>query len=226
MPLRQICPINKSRPWLVIALIFVVALLNYFDRQSLSIVAPKMQADLHLSDRQYGHIISLFLMASAFAYMLSGLIVDRLGVRKSMAAFVGLWSLAEASTAFTRSMLTLGIARFALGLGEPGLWVAAPKAVMETLPKRHHSLAVGLYTTGATVGAVVAVPTILLITAHFPWRNIFIVDGIAGLLWLPLWCLLYRPGQRTTKEQTAAPSNAFRTLFGRRRFGSLWSLAE
>jgi ACS family hexuronate transporter-like MFS transporter len=205
---------NKSRPWIIVALIFLVALLNYFDRQSLSIVAPKMQAELHLGDRQYGHIVSLFLLASAFAYALSGIVVDKLGVRKSMVAFVGLWSVAEACTAFTRSMLTLGIARFALGLGEPGLWVAAPKAVMETLPKRRHSLAVGLYTTGATVGAVVAVPTILLITAHFPWRYIFIVDGIAGLLWLPLWWLIYRPDQTTTEQQTT-PANAFRGLFGR-----------
>ena len=185
---------NRSlRPWIIVALMFLVALLNYFDRQSLSIVAPRMQAALHLSDRDYGHIVSLFLMASAFAYALSGFLVDRLGVRRSMALFVGVWSLAESSTAFVHSMLTLGIARFMLGLGEPGLWVAAPKAVVETIETRRHSLAVGLYTMGATCGAVIAVPTILLITAHHPWRIIFLIDGMAGLLWLPLWWMLYRP---------------------------------
>ncbi|SEF60147.1 MFS transporter, ACS family, hexuronate transporter [Bryocella elongata] len=197
---------RSIRPWIIVVLMFVVALLNYFDRQSLSVVAPRMQAALHLTDRQYGHIISLFLMASAFAYALSGFIVDRLGVRASMTLFVGVWSLAESCTAFVHSMFTLGIARFLLGLGEPGLWVAAPKAVVETIETRRQSLAVGLYTLGATCGAVIAVPTIMLITTHYPWRSIFLVDGIAGLLWLPLWWLIYRPRFPSTTRQQRQPT--------------------
>lgn len=181
----------RSR-WIVVALLFVVALINYFDRQSLSVVAPRFQAELHLSDTGYGHVVSLFLLASAFAYALSGFISDALGTRKSMALFVGWWSLAEAATAFATSTLQLGAARFCLGLGEPGLWVAAPKAVGEVFDKRHRGLAIGIYTMGATVGAVVAIPTIAAVTAHLPWRSIFLIDGAAGLLWLPFWLVLYR----------------------------------
>src|SRR5665213_2229097 len=145
---------------MIVALLFVVALLNYFDRQSLSVVAPRMQAELHLSDIGYGHIVSLFLLASAFAYALSGFVSDAIGTRKSMALFVAFWSLAEAATAFASSIFLLGLVRFCLGLGEPGLWVAAPKAVGEMLEKKQRSLAIGIYTMGATVGAVGAMPTI------------------------------------------------------------------
>jgi ACS family hexuronate transporter-like MFS transporter len=79
----------------VTALISVVALVNYFDRQSLSIVAPRFQAELHLTDAGYGHVVSLFLLASAVAYALAGLLSDWIGTRASMALFVGWWSAAR-----------------------------------------------------------------------------------------------------------------------------------
>lgn len=193
------------RRWIVVALLFVVALVNYFDRQSLSVVAPRFQAELHLSDAGYGHVVSLFLLASAFAYALSGFVSDALGTRKSMALFVGWWSLAEAATTFATSTLQLGAARFCLGLGEPGLWVAAPKAVGEVFDKRQRGLAIGIYTMGATVGAVVAIPTIAAVTAHLPWRSIFLIDGAAGLLWLPFWLLFYRNQAVVAEPVTAKP---------------------
>jgi ACS family hexuronate transporter-like MFS transporter len=179
-------------PWVVVALLFLVGLINYFDRQSLSVVAPRIQAELHLSDGGYGHVVSLFLLASTFAYALSGFVSDALGTRASMALFVGWWSLAEAATAFATSTLQLGLVRFCLGLGEPGLWVAAPKAVGEVFPKRQRGLAIGIYTMGATVGAVIAIPTIAAVTSRLPWKSIFLIDGAAGLLWLPLWFVFFR----------------------------------
>lgn len=187
-PLRRIrFNLSGQRRWLIVGLISLVALINYFDRQSLSIVATRFQAELHLSDEGYGHVVSLFLLASAFSYAFAGLITDWLGTRISMALFVGWWSIAEAMTTFVRSATQLAVARFCLGLGEPGLWVAAPKAVGETIEEKHHSLAIGVYTLGATIGAVIALPAIAAVTGHLPWKSIFIIDGCAGILWLPLW---------------------------------------
>jgi ACS family hexuronate transporter-like MFS transporter len=201
-------------PWAIIALLFVVAVLNYFDRQSLSVVAPRMQAELHLSDTGYAHIVSLFLLASAFAYALSGFVCDALGTRKSMALFVSFWSLAEASTAIATSAVILGLTRFCLGLGEPGLWVAAPKAVGEILKKPQRSLGVGVYTAGATLGAIVAIPAILAITTYLPWRTIFLIDGAMGLLWVPVWLWLYR--DHASESSNNASTSAFRDVIGRR----------
>jgi ACS family hexuronate transporter-like MFS transporter len=196
-------PASRSRQRQLVALLFLVSLINYFDRQSLSVVAPRFQAELHLTDQGYGHIVSLFLFASAIAYAIAGFISDAMGTRRSMALFVGWWSLAEASTAFATTSLHLGIARFCLGLGEPGLWVAAPKAVGEYFERPRRGLAIGLYTMGATVGAVVAIPAIAAITTHLPWRTIFLIDGAAGLLWLPFWFWCFRKDTPSTKTQTA-----------------------
>jgi ACS family hexuronate transporter-like MFS transporter len=203
-------------PWAIITLLFVVAVLNYFDRQSLSVVAPRMQAELHLSDTGYAHIVSLFLLASAFAYALSGFICDALGTRKSMALFVSFWSLAEAATAIATSTVLLGLTRFCLGLGEPGLWVAAPKAVGEVLKKPQRSLGVGIYTAGATLGAIVAIPAILAITTHLPWRAIFLIDGAMGLIWVPVWLWLYQDQVSESSNDASVPTSAFRDVIGRR----------
>ena len=192
--------LSAARCWYLVGLISLVALINYFDRQSLSVVAPRFQAELHLSDEGYGHVVSLFLLASAFSYAVAGFITDWLGTRASMALFVGWWSVAEASTAFVHSAAQLAAARFCLGLGEPGLWVAAPKAVGETLEEKHHSLAIGIYTMGATVGAVVALPAIAAITMHLPWKSIFILDGCAGILWLFFWFSAY-PRQKVRPQK-------------------------
>lgn len=197
---------KRINPWGIIALLFVVAVLNYFDRQSLAVVAPQMQAEIHLSDTGYGHIVSLFLLASAFAYALSGFVCDALGTRRSMALFVTFWSAAEAATAFASSALLLGITRFCLGLGEPGLWVAAPKAVGEVLDKPRRSLAVGIYTAGATLGAIIAIPVILAITTRLPWRSIFLLDGAIGLLWVPLWLWRYQDEPRNASAKSSDTS--------------------
>lgn len=199
------------RRWLIVGLISLVALINYFDRQSLSIVATRFQAELHLSDEGYGHVVSLFLLASAFSYAGAGLLTDWLGTRVSMVLFVGWWSIAEAMTAFVRSATQLAAARFCLGLGEPGLWVAAPKAVGETLEEKHHSLAIGIYTLGATVGAVLALPAIAAVTTHLPWKSIFVIDGCAGILWLPLWLFAFpKEKQAIAAPRAAAPAISYR----------------
>lgn len=187
---------SRRRSWSLIALLFAVAVVNYFDRQSLSVVAPRFQAALHLSDEGYGQVVSLFLLASALSYAVAGFVTDWLGTRLSMALFVGWWSVAEAATAFVGSAVQLAAARFCLGLGEPGLWVAAPKAVGEVIPKKDHALAVGIYTLGSTVGAVIALPAIAAIVAHLPWKSVFLIDGCAGLLCVPVWLLAY-PSRKT-----------------------------
>ncbi len=198
------------RCWYITVLISIVALINYFDRQSLSFLAPRFQQQLHLSDVDYGHIVSLFLLASAISYLLAGFIADWLGTKTSMVLFVGWWSAAEAATAFVGSGIQLALARFCLGLGESGLWVVAPKAVGEILPRKNQSVAIGIYTFGSTIGAVAALPVIAALAAHFPWKWVFLIDGSCGLLWVPFWLYAYptkkRPAARTLESTASSPS--------------------
>lgn len=194
--------------WWVVSLLFGAAVLNYVDRQTLSILAPTIQADLGMDDHDYANVVNIFLVAYTFAYLVSGRITDRMGTRAGMVLFVAWWSIANAVTASVQGMRSMSICRFALGLGEAGVWPAASKAVSEWFPARQRALAIGFYTMGATIGATLA-PYIVIPLATFPyaeklpaaanfighgvgWRMAFIVTGVAGLFWLIPWLFIYR----------------------------------
>lgn len=178
--------------WLIVAMIFFASVLNYVDRQTLSILAPTIQKDLKLSNEDYASVLNLFLIAYTVASLLSGRLVDKLGVRLSLALFVGWWSVANILTGFARSVGSLGVSRFLLGLGEAGNWTAAPKAVSEWFPAKERGVAIGVYTLGATIGATIAPLLIVALASWHSWQAAFVVTGLAGLLWLIPWLWLYR----------------------------------
>jgi MFS transporter, ACS family, hexuronate transporter len=194
--------------WWVVALVFLAAVLNYVDRQTLSALAPTIQHDLKMDDRDYANIVNIFLLAYTVSYLVSGRIADRIGTRASMLGFVAWWSVANMLTAAARSVTSLGTYRCLLGLGEAGVWPAASKAVSEWFPARERALAIGFYTMGATIGATVA-PYVVIPLATYPyaeqlpwvarwlgegagWRLAFLLTGAAGLVWLVPWFCLYR----------------------------------
>ena len=178
--------------WWIVGLIFGASVLNYVDRQALSILAPTIQKELALSNEDYASVLNWFLVAYTVALILSGKIVDRFGVRFGLALFVGWWSLSNILTGFARSFGSLAACRFSLGLGEAGNWTAAPKAVSEWFPARERGLAIGVYTLGATVGATLAPILIVGLASWHSWQAAFIVTGSAGLVWLIPWLWLYR----------------------------------
>ncbi|MBI5800113.1 MAG: MFS transporter [Verrucomicrobia bacterium] len=198
--------------WWIAVLLFGAAVLNYVDRQTLSALAPTIQRDLAMDDRAYADIVNLFLVAYTIAYLVAGSLTDALGTRAGMMVFVAWWSIANALTAAASGVRSLGVFRFALGLGEAGVWPAASKAVGEWFPARERALAIGCYTMGATMGATLAPYLVIPLTSHalgetWPmlarllgsgagWRLAFVLTGAAGLLWLIPWAAIYRrPGE-------------------------------
>jgi len=200
--------IIRGLRWWIVVLVFLAAVLNYVDRQTLSTLAPTIQADLKMDDREYANVVNLFLVAYTVAYLISGKLVDRLGTRTGTAIFVIWWSLANIATAWAQGVRSMGSCRFMLGLGEAGIWPAASKAVSEWFPARERALAIGLYTMGATIGATIA-PYIVIRLASFDyatklpwiesvfhhgtgWRMSFIITGLVGFLWIIPWFAFYR----------------------------------
>ena len=199
--------LRALRYWIV-TLLFLAAVLNYVDRQTLSALAPTIQKDLGMDDRAYADVVNLFLVAYTLSYLVAGKLADKLGTRVGMFIFVAFWSMSNMLTAAACGVRSLGAYRFLLGLGEAGVWPAASKAVAEWFPARERALAIGLYTMGATLGATVA-PYIVIPLATFPYcerlpflhnalgpgaggRLAFILTGAAGLLWVVPWLMVYR----------------------------------
>jgi ACS family hexuronate transporter-like MFS transporter len=182
------------RRWWIIALLFLSTVLNYVDRQTLSVLVRTIQTDLHFSDMDYAKVVQGFLLAYTMAYLVVGRVTDWLGARWSMALFIGWWSAANFFTGFARSLRELGACRFLLGLGEAGNYTAGPKVVGEWFEPKERGLAVGIYTAGAMVGATIAPPMIVWLGGKYGWRAAFFATATAGLVWLLPWLLVYRLG--------------------------------
>ncbi len=166
--------------------------LNYMDRQTLSVLAQTIQDDLKLTDIQYSHITSAFLVSYTIMYAVSGRLVDVLGTRRSFQIFVSGWSLANTLHAFARTALEFSCFRFLLGATESGNFPAGVKAVSEWFPMRERALAVGIFNSGTAVGAALAAPLVSFVALRWGWRSAFVVGGLLGFVWLVVWSVLYR----------------------------------
>lgn len=196
---------GRNTKWVLLALLFFSTVINYLDRQALSILATTIQADLGMSDLEYARVVQVFLFAYAAAYVMAGRVTDWLGARVALLLFVGWWSLANIATGFVRSAFELGAARFALGLGEPGNYTVGTKVVSEQFPAPQRGLALGLYTAGAMIGATLAPPLIGGIALTYGWRSAFWITGVAGLLWMIAWYFVYpRPARQAATGVPAA----------------------
>jgi ACS family hexuronate transporter-like MFS transporter len=96
------------------------------------------------------------------------------------------------ATGWVRNASQLGFARMMLGIGEPGVYTAGPKAVAEHFPPAERGFAIGVYTAGAMVGATIAPPLIAFLALQYGWRAAFVITGAAGFVWLAIWLFVYR----------------------------------
>jgi ACS family hexuronate transporter-like MFS transporter len=181
--------------WVIAGMLFLATAVNYADRLALSLVtvAADFQREVQLNDVDYSWVVAAFFLAYAIMYAGSGYIVDRLGTRRGFAFFVGFWSFAAMLHAFAWNAWSFGFCRFLLGLGEPGNWPAAAKAVSEWFSAKHRALGVGIFNAGSSIGSALAPPAIWWLTSNFGWRAAFLGVGAIGLVWMIVWMFVYDP---------------------------------
>jgi ACS family hexuronate transporter-like MFS transporter len=179
--------------YVIAALLFLATMINYLDRQAIAVVSRDLRQEFHLGEQDYGHIIFSFMLAYAIMYAASGPIIDRLGTRRGFAVCIAFWSVAAMAHALVRGKWSLAVCRFFLGMGEPGNWPAAAKAVAEWFPAHQRALGVGIFNAGSSIGSALAPPVVAWLTVHYGWRSAFLWTGATGLAWLALWLVLYQP---------------------------------
>jgi ACS family hexuronate transporter-like MFS transporter len=196
---------NGSRArWMIVGLLFFSTVINYVDRQTLSILSPTLRREFHLSERDYANAVSAFLIAYTVMYSLSGRLLDRIGVRAGMALCIAWWSVATMLTSLARGPMSLAAFRFLLGIGEPGVFPAGLKACSEWFSPRERALPTGVFSSGSALGAVLAPPIVAWITVRYGWRYAFTIPGAVGLLWIPIWLQAYRRPPRSIGKQEPA----------------------
>lgn len=173
--------------WTVAVMLFFASTLNYLDRQVLSVLAPTIQAELGLDDVDYAFITSSFLLSYTVMYAVSGVLVDRLGTRKSFLWAVGGWSVANILHALAKTAMQFSVFRFLLGIAESANFPAGVKAASEWFPLRERALAIGMLNAGSSAGAAIAIPLVSVIALQFNWQAAFVATGLLGFIWLFFW---------------------------------------
>ena len=216
----------SPRRWLMISLVFWATVINYLDRQTLSVAAPVLRDQFHMSNEAYSRILFAFLFAYTIMNGLSGPIIDRLGTRVGYAACMAWWSVSALLHGLARGPFSLGAFRFLLGIGEAGNWPAGVKVVSEWFPERERALASGLFNSGSAVGAILAPPIVAFVLLRLGWQAAFVLVGVSGFLWLAVWMPVYRtPREIAGKAAAAEPMMPIGELL-RTRFVASFTFAK
>ena len=184
--------------WWVIALIALATIINYIDRQALSVLWPDIVEELFpdesaLERKQiYANISIVFVFAYAFGQAIFGKIFDWVGTRFCFVLSIGVWSLATVAHAFAQGVMSLSLFRAILGVAEAGNWPGAAKGNAEWFPTKERALAQGIFNSGAAIGGIIAIPLIAYLTVYFSWQMVFVVVGVMGFLWLVPWLILVK----------------------------------
>src|SRR5262245_35407771 len=175
--------------WRLCVLLFLATTLNYLDRQTMSILAPILQKEMHLDNEKLGWLFAVFYYAYTIAQMMGGPLLDRSHLRWAFGGVVLAWSAVSALTGLATGFASLIVFRLLLGVTEAANWPAAIRIVARALEPRERALGNGIFTSGTSVGALIAPGLILTISAALGWRWAFVLLGSAGAVWFLGWTI-------------------------------------
>lgn len=174
----------------LMALLVFSALLNYVDRQAVSVVGPLLKADFKINNETFGWISSVFSLSYIFTSALGGIWIDRVGIRRGLFLSTIVWTIAAAAHSLATGFVTLCMFRVLLAVGEGPGGASLLKGVRRALPPRFQDTGVSLVGAGTLLGAVLAPVIIGPLADRIGWRAAFVLTAALGLIWLPLWKII------------------------------------
>ncbi len=217
-----------SLRWWIAAILFASTVINYIDRQSLSLLAPFMKQQYHWTNTDYASLVIAFRITYSIGQTLCGRLMDRLGTRRGLALTVACYSIVSVFTPLANGLRSFAAFRCLLGAGESANWPGATKAVSEWFPKRERALATAFFDSGSSIGGAIAPFVVLAIYFRWGWRPAVALPGLLGFLWLIAWRALYHlpenhprisPAERQmiladrrASQQTSSPRLRWRDL--------------
>jgi MFS transporter, ACS family, D-galactonate transporter len=176
----------------VLAMLFMMVVINYLDRSNLSVAATGLNRDLHLDSIHTGLLLSAFGWAYAAWQIPGGWLVDRVPPRVLYALICGLWSLATLIQGFAGTFVFLISLRWLVGTFEAPAYPLLNRLVTIWFPAHERAGAIGCYTSGQFVGLAFLTPVLVMAQKNLGWQSIFILTGVAGLVWAGIWFWRYR----------------------------------
>jgi len=203
--------IPERRRWLIIFVIFLAIVFNYFDRQIVSILKPVIKKEFGLADDGYALVLNVFTVFYALMYPVSGWLVDKFGSRLVMFWGVIGWSVSCIGGGLSRSFGQFAFFRALLGASEPTNFPAQLRVITVWFPGKIRATANSLCVAGSSIGAIIAPPLVAWLTITFNWQMVFIVAGLVGLTIAVLWLLIYKDPPAYIAKEAAGTENVAET---------------
>ena len=172
--------------WVICGLLFAATTVNYVDRNSLGVLKTILEKELNWSEADYGWIQFAFTAAYAAFPTILGRVIDRFGVKVSLAAALIMWSSMSVVLGLVHTVIGFATVRFLLGVAEAANFPASIKAIAMWFPQRERALATGLFNSGTNLGVMISFGTVWL-AESFGWQWAFVTIGALGFVWLIFW---------------------------------------
>jgi len=216
--------------WTVLVLLVLAGFINYVDRGNISIAAPLLKDELHLSATQLGILLASFFWTYAAFQLVSGWLVDHFDVNWVIAVGFLVWSAATAATGLVQGLAALVAMRLILGVGESVAYPSYSKILALHFPEHHRGIANAAVSAGVSCGPAFGLFFGGMLVARFGWRPFFIFLGLACMLWLIPWIkwMPRGPALDAASVSTSAHSPSILQILGQRSAwgtcGGLFSL--
>ncbi|WP_144554842.1 MFS transporter [Bacillus sp. X1(2014)] len=191
---------------IVLVMLFLAGVVNYLDRSALSIAAPFITEDLHLSPTQLGIVFSSFSVGYAIFNFIGGVASDKYGAKLTLFVAMVVWSLFSGAIALAFSLASLIVIRVLFGMGEGPLSATINKMVNNWFPSDKRATAIGLANSGTPLGGAIAGPIVGIIALNYGWKVSFVLIMIIGLVWAVCWWMFIKdkPAEESKQNNGAA----------------------
>lgn len=216
----------KSLHWIALLLLVASVSINYADRGNLGVAAKSIATELQVRPERLGILLGAFSLTYALCQIIAGKIIDRWNVNWVYGAAFLLWSTATGLTGLANTFSALLWLRLVLGASESVAYPAYSKMIVVSFPEQLRGTANSLIDAGSKIGPALGVLLGVKMIDWFSWRGMFLVMGVASLLWLIPWCAIASrlPGKRRTAASAALEGSApsYHALLSKRE---LWGTA-
>jgi sugar phosphate permease len=192
----------------VLFVVCLVYFITYLDRNTVQVAAPMMMKHFQINKLQFGLVLSVFSWTYGIFQIPVGMLGDKFGPRKVLAALVSVWSLFTAATALAWNFASLVVIRALFGLGESGAFATATRAFASWIPSSERGFAQGVTHAAARFGATATPIIVAAIMVRWGWQAPFLILGVLGLAWSAFWYFWYRDKPTEFKERWGAINQA------------------
>ena len=218
-------PNTMFRAWLVVALVWPVALLNYLDRLTITTMHDSLLESIPMSDAQFGLLTSVFLWVYSFVSPFGGFAADRFGRTKAIIGSLLLWSALTYATGMCRNVNQLLAVRALMGVSEAFYIPAALALIMDYHLPRTRSLASGIHASGIYAGTALG-GLGGVIASRYSWQTAFHIFGLCGIGYAVVLMIWLRDAPRRSAANDGVENppepvrllHTFRSLFSRFSF--------